>query len=78
MADSSFEDSVVYALTASHLTLKEEQKRSVQAVYEGNDVFVWLPTGYGKSLCYQVLPLVFDHKLVQRGAVLFLASFADD
>ena len=42
---------------------KEEQLSSVKAVYEGNDVFVWLPTGFGKSLCYQILPFVFDHKL---------------
>ena len=24
---------------------------------------MWLPTGFGKSLCYEVLPFVMDHKL---------------
>lgn len=25
--------------------------------------FVWLPTGFGKSVCFQTLPFVFDYKL---------------
>ena len=29
---------------------------------QGKDTFVALPTGYGKSLKYAVLPLVFDAK----------------
>lgn len=41
--------------------LKEEQRAAIKAVYQGRDVFVCLPTGYGKSLCYQTLPFVIDY-----------------
>ena len=32
-------------------------------VWEGNDVFVLLATGFGKSIIYEVLLFVFDYKL---------------
>ena len=43
------------------MMLKPQQQESMKSVYEGKDVFLWLPTGFGKSLCYEVLPFVFDH-----------------
>ena len=42
------------------MTLKPEQKACVKSIYEGKDIFLWLPTGFGKSICYKVLPFVFD------------------
>ena len=39
---------------------------SIQAVFQGKSVFISLPTGYGKSMCYQALPFVMDY---QRGLV---------
>ena len=62
---SEFSDAVTFSLLKlglSGVSLKEEQLSSIKAAYEGKDVFVCLPTGYGKSLCYQTLPFVMDHK----------------
>ena len=47
------------------------------AVYEGQDVFVCLPTGYGKSLCYQTLPFLMEHELGGNKAILVLACSED-
>ena len=40
--------------------LREEQTKVLCPFVEGREVFVPLPTGFGKSLCYVLLPLVFD------------------
>ena len=39
---------------------KPGQVEAVTTLVLGRDVFISLPTGYGKSLCYSCLPLVFD------------------
>lgn len=40
--------------------LKEKQIEAIDSFVKGKDVFVSLPTGYGKSIIYASLPLVFD------------------
>ena len=52
--------------------LRAKQIEAMTAFVQGNDVFVSLPTGYGKSIIYAALPYVFD-KL--RGK---LQSYSDD
>ena len=39
--------------------LKPKQKEAITAFLSGNDVFVSLPTGYGKSVIYGILPRVY-------------------
>lgn len=40
--------------------LKPEQLEVVEAFVKGRYVFAVLSTGYGKCLCFGVLPMVFD------------------
>ena len=40
-------------------TLKVEQPDAIKCIYDGKDVFLWLPTGFGKSM---TLPFVFNYK----------------
>ena len=35
----------------------------VRHLFEGKDMFFWLPTRFGKSVCYKLLPFVIDYKL---------------
>ena len=41
-------------------SLKDKQVEAAEAFLGGSDTFVSLPTGYGKSVIYAVLPYVFD------------------
>ena len=56
-----FEQALSEAITEIGLEqLKSKQKEAIKAFVEGNDTFVSLPTGYGKSVIYGILPIVFD------------------
>ena len=57
-----FEQAISLTLNELGLvTLKKEQRQAVEAIVMNcRDVLGVLPTGFGKSLIYQVLPGVFD------------------
>ncbi len=58
---SEFDSAVAYALErvgCPALQLKPAQKASIKGLYDGKEAFVWLPTGFGKSVCYTTLPFV--------------------
>ncbi len=72
---------VAYALSyvkQSHNILKEKQLDTLQMLYEGHDVFLWVPTGYDKSICYQTLPFIFDMKLNRISSPLSEGSIMVD
>jgi len=53
---TTMEEALTYAATKlSYESLKTEQKEAVKAFVEGNDVFVSLLTGFGKSLCFALI-----------------------
>ena len=45
-----------YTVTGlGNCSTKEKQKEAIVHFINGNDCFVSLPTGYGKSMCYGIL-----------------------
>ena len=55
--EKALEDAVcMYGITQ----LKPKQREAMLSFLSGKDVFVTLPTGYGKSIIYGLLPVVFD------------------
>ena len=43
-----------------YFPLKEEQEASIMAFLKGCDVFVVLPTGFGKTVCYSCILVAVD------------------
>ena len=60
------------------MSLKKEQRQAVEAiVMKGRDILAVLPTGFGKSLIYQLLPGTFDFMAgnVDRAIILGVSPF---
>jgi len=66
----NFNDALKQASEQMRIQLiKEKQIEAISSFCSGHDVFVSLPTGYGKSLIYAMLPLIFDK---MRGIVVII------
>ena len=55
--------------------LKAKQREAITRFVGGEDVFICLPTGFGKSLCYALLPLVFDYLRGSAGHSIVVCTF---
>lgn len=54
--------------------LKPLQQEAIATFVQGNDVFVALPTGFGKSVMFGLLPTVFDCLLDRQGSIVCVLS----
>ena len=60
--DSEIESAIRLAFAKlGYEEARSEQLEATREFVKDKDVFISLPTGSGKSLCYGCLPLVFDH-----------------
>ena len=54
--------------------LKSGQIEAVMSFCKGKDVFVSLPTGYGKTLIYAILPLLFNVLRRTKSSIVLVVS----
>lgn len=74
-SDSTIESAVRGAFERlGYHSVRDEQMEAVRAFLKGRDVFVSLPTGSGKSLCYGCLPLAFDSLLCSSRSIVVVVS----
>ena len=64
-ADEEYDEAIYRALSACGLesiTLKPEQEECLRYLHQGEDLVAILPTGFGKSLIFQLLPFLLPTK----------------
>ena len=62
------------AIQLGYSCLRDQQRLAVFHFMMGNDVFLSLPTGSGKSLCYWILPKTFDNLYNTSGSLVIVVS----
>ena len=58
-SSSSVVSAEAFTYTLCLISEKAEQKLAIFSLFSGRDVFVGLPTGFRKSICFQTLPFMF-------------------
>ena len=61
--DCVIQQAIVKSALASvrYVSVHEVEAKAVSSIIASKDVFISLPTETGKSLCFALVPLVFDH-----------------
>ena len=58
---SSFDEAVEFVANKLGLSqLRDQQVSALRLIVGGHDVFVNLPTGFGKSIIFQATPIIID------------------
>ena len=70
---SSTVEEVFQSLVVPFPNLKTQQKDAVMAFLKGKDVFVGLPTGFGKTIVPALLPACLDN-LHGKGSIVLIIS----
>ena len=75
LAMSSITEAVkIAACRMGFSKLTPQQEQATTAFVNGNDVFVSLPTGSGKTACFAVLPFTFDILHGEQGCIVMVVS----
>ena len=54
--------------------LKEEQKLAIKEICDGKDVLAILPTRFGKTLIYSLIPICMDHLKNEDAHIVLVIS----
>src|SRR5580700_10505335 len=57
-----------------HKSFKTHQYQIIDNILDGNDVLAVMPTGYGKSLCFQVPPLMSNEVAIVISPLIALMA----